>query len=202
MTQATEAAELSNDASIASITVKGETVAKLGDGETNTINLPATQNDQPKFVIKPNDAGAKVVVTKNGSTDVDADTQAQTTALGEGTYTIKVTSSDGSKTTTVTVEVEVAAASSGTLKVKDSISSSVMSISSKIITIESSANATVADLYAALEVDGGNAADYFEVVSPFGAIYGEKDTTAVTDSMTVVLHLDGAADATYTITLN
>lgn len=81
----------------------------------------------------------------------------------------------------------------GTLKVKDSISSSVMSISSKIITIESSANATVADLYAALEVDGGNAADYFEVVSPFGAIYGEKDTTAVTDSMTVVLHLDGAA---------
>ena len=202
VTQATEAAELSNDASIASITVKGETVAKLGDGETNTINLPATQNDQPKFVIKPNDAGAKVVVTKNGSTDVDADTQAQTTALGEGTYTIKVTSSDGSKTTTVTVEVEVAAASSGTLKVKDSISSSVMSISSKIITIESSANATVADLYAALEVDGGNAADYFEVVSPFGAIYGEKDTTAVTDSMTVVLHLDGAADATYTITLN
>lgn len=113
VTQATEAAELSNDASIASITVKGETVAKLGDGETNTINLPATQNDQPKFVIKPNDAGAKVVVTKNGSTDVDADTQAQTTALGEGTYTIKVTSSDGSKTTTVTVEVEVAAASSG-----------------------------------------------------------------------------------------
>ena len=74
-----------------------------------------------------------------------------------------------------------------------------MSISSKIITIESSANATVADLYAALEVDGGNAADYFEVVSPFGAIYGEKDTTAVTDSMTVVLHLDGAADATYPI---
>ena len=133
---------------------------------------------------------------------MDADTQAQTTALGEGTYTIKVTSSDGSKTTTVTVEVEVAAASSGTLKVKDSISSSVMSISSKIITIESSANATGADLYAALEVDGGNAADYFEVVSPFGAIYGEKDTTAVTDSMTVVLHLDGAADATYTITLN
>lgn len=38
VTQATEAAELSNDASIASITVKGETVAKLGDGETNTIN--------------------------------------------------------------------------------------------------------------------------------------------------------------------
>ena len=37
--------------------------------------------DRPKFVIKPNDAGAKVVVTKNGSTDVDADTQAQTTAL-------------------------------------------------------------------------------------------------------------------------
>ena len=202
VTQATEAAELGNDASIASITVKGETVAKLGDGETNTINLPATQNDQPKFVIKPNDAGAKVVVTKNGSTDVDADIQAQTTALGEGTYTIQVTSSDGSKTTTVTVEVEVAAASSGTLKVKDTISSSVMSISSKVITIASSANATVADLYAALEVDGGNAADYFEVVSPFGAIYGEKDTTAVTDSMTVVLHLDGAADATYTITLN
>ena len=35
---------LSSDASITSITVKGETVANLDDGDTNTINLPASQD--------------------------------------------------------------------------------------------------------------------------------------------------------------
>ena len=42
---------LSSDASITSITVKGETVANLDDGDTNTINLPASQDNTKEKLL-------------------------------------------------------------------------------------------------------------------------------------------------------
>ena len=211
---ATETAEPtppSDDASIASITVKGETVANLDDGDSNTIALPVAGSQDSsafKFAVKAAD-GAAITITKDGATtDLYPAVSTSKDPIGAGTYTVKVTSEDGSKTTTVTVEVTVANAGSVTgLRAKSTVATGAIVVNdgAKTITVDTSKTGgaiTVAQLKASLEPSGGTASAFDTITVTDWTGTAAADTATVTSGTTLVYHNDGGSDLTYTITVS
>ena len=186
----------SNEAGIASVTVKGLPVNggdPLEEGVTYNITVPyaANQNSEDKMEVTPVSAQATVAVYEgvNGTTNIytDANLKANgafTGLTGGVTFKIVVTAQDGETTTTAYVKVTtVETASTGGLKSNNESLVKVTGGASRGVEVLSDWKdvVTVSQLLSALGKTGANNdADTIEIVDPFSGnpVSGDSLVTA------------------------
>ena len=204
---------VADDASLSNFVVKNMPVsASRESGVDFEVTVPIANNVAGTDRISFTKANASTTVTAVTASTVAGLSSGTSFALDQGkinsidnsgagaTIYVQLTATMGSDTQTYVIKITGPAASTATLAVKSGFESVVkVDTGVKAVKVLNSVNATVQDLYNALEMTSTAGGESFRITNAFGSTLATDSTTAVATGMKVVTVVDGV-EVSYAVT--